>query len=89
MIPKLCHDDLLPKPQILFFSGSCDSFCQNAKRLEDQSLDQFQKDLKNFEAQFANAKSNSNFIPNPRGASAPVLGQDVNSPTTFNQFNQF
>jgi hypothetical protein len=71
----------------IFFLGACDSFCQNAKRLEGQSLNQFQKDLNHFEAQFANADSNTNFIQNPRGAGAPVFGQNVNNPLTFNQFH--
>ena len=59
-----------------------DSFCEFAQRLEDQSLDQLQKDLKNFEAQFANAQSNTNVIQNPRVTGAPVLEQDVNSVST-------
>jgi len=68
-------------------AGGCDSFCQSAKVLEEQSLNQFQTDLKIFESQFANSQSNANINPQNNVAGSPVFGQDVNNkrPTSFNQ----
>jgi hypothetical protein len=76
----------LTKIDMLSSSGGCDSFCQNAKRYEDQSLNQFEKDLKNFAEQFGITQSN---VPQNIGAGSPVFGQDVNNirPTIFNQIS--
>ena len=57
-------------------AGGCDSFCQNARRLEAQSLNQFEKDLKNVEAHFASGQSNANFIPQNPVAGSPLFGQN-------------
>eukprot|EP00092_Neocalanus_flemingeri_P061347 GFUD01073732.1.p1 GENE.GFUD01073732.1~~GFUD01073732.1.p1 ORF type:complete len:272 (-),score=35.22 GFUD01073732.1:23-838(-) len=62
----------------------CDSFCQEAKRLNDQSLNQFEKDLRSFEAQFGNTRTNVGaFIPQNIGV-PDVFVQDVTNkrPTT-------
>ena len=68
-------------------AGDCDSFCQNAKHLEDQSLNQFTMDLKNFAVQFRNTQLNANIVPQNSGATPPLFRQDVINirPTTFNQ----
>jgi hypothetical protein len=68
-------------------SGDCDSFCENAKHLEDQSLNQFTIDLKNFAVQFRNTKLNANIVPKNSGAAPPLFRQDVNNirQTSLNQ----
>ena len=68
-------------------SGDCDSLCQNAKSLEDQSQNQFAMDLKNVAVQFGNTQLNANIVPQNSGAAPPLFRQDVNNirPTTFNQ----
>jgi len=60
-------------------AGGCDSFCESAKRLEAQSLNQFQTDLKIFQSQFAGVQSNSNFIPQTNRARVPLFVQGVNN----------
>merc|ERR1712013_858331 len=48
-------------------TGDCDDFCQNARRLEEQSLNQFKADLKSFEAQLSNSQGGVG------GGGAPVF----------------
>eukprot|EP00092_Neocalanus_flemingeri_P061348 GFUD01073733.1.p1 GENE.GFUD01073733.1~~GFUD01073733.1.p1 ORF type:complete len:301 (-),score=43.94 GFUD01073733.1:50-952(-) len=62
----------------------CDYFCQQAKRLNDQSLNQFEKDLRSFGAQFVNTRTNVGaFIPQNTGV-PDVFVYDVTNkrPTT-------
>ena len=49
-------------------------------------MNQFETDLKNFEAQFANTQNNANFIPQKTAAGGPVFGQDATNKRqpTFN-----
>merc|ERR1712106_237129 len=60
-------------------AGGCDSFCESAKRLEAESLNQFQTDLKIFQSRFAGVQSNSNFIPQTNRARVPLFVQGVNN----------
>jgi len=67
-------------------NGVCDSFCQNAKRLDNQSINKFEKDLRSFEAQFGQTKAGS-FVPQTQGRTN-LFGQDVsnNIPTVGDVF---
>merc|ERR1712013_28298 len=78
-------------------TGDCDAFCQNARRIEEQSLSQFEADLKSFGAQlstnqggggasvFSTGETNPDFVPlKSIGGS---FGHDVSNKKqpTFNQ----